>query len=114
MEPSIGMALLWALFGATHIGLTTRRARGALALRLGERGFVNRYSLLSAVLFSLLIVYYALHRHEGAAGLALAGVPGLSALGIGGIGAGVVLMAASFQGYAESPMSIRITRLLPR
>ena len=113
MEPSIGMALLWALFGAAHIGLTTHRARRALAERYGERAFINRYSLLAGVLFSLLIVYYAVHRHEGAAGLALATVPGLHTLGLFLIGSGVVLMAASFSGYADSPMSIIVPGVRP-
>ena len=113
MEPSIGMALLWALFGATHIGLTTARARSARVERYGERGFVNRYSLLAGVLFSLVIIYYAFHRFDGAAGLALATVPGLHTLGLLLIGAGLVLMAASFSGYAESPMSIILPGVRP-
>ncbi len=105
MEPSIGVALLWALFGATHIGLTTSRPRAALVERYGERAFRNRYSLLAAASFSALVVYYALHRGEGAAGLAFGSVPGLHSLGMVLIGGGVVLMAASFAGYKSSPMS---------
>lgn len=110
MEPSIGMALLWMLFGAAHIGLTTHRLRSGLVERFGERGFVNRYSLLAGVTF---IVYYALHRHDGVAGLALAGIPGLHTVGICLIGFGVVLMAASFSGYADSPMSIIVPGVRP-
>src|SRR5438552_3996435 len=38
MEPALTAALLWLVFGATHVGLATRRVRAALVARPGEHG----------------------------------------------------------------------------
>ena len=45
MEPALGVALLWAVFGGTHIGLATMPLRGRLVARLGEIGFTALFFL---------------------------------------------------------------------
>src|SRR5437763_3856669 len=73
MEPALTAALLWLVFGATHVGLATRRVRAALVARLGEHGFTAVFSVVASAAFAVAIAYFAAHRNEGAAGLALAG-----------------------------------------
>ncbi len=106
MEPAIGVALLWLAFGATHVGLTTSTIRGPLAARCGERGFSLLFSSVSMVCFGLLVTYYAAHRFEGAASLALVEIPALRAALIVLLAAGVVLMTASFATYDRSPYAV--------
>ena len=103
MEPWLGMALLWGLFAGAHIGLATGRARSALASRLGERGYGVFFSVIATCCYSLLISYYAQHRFEGSPGLALGGVAALRWALMGVIVVGVMLMVATFAGYARSP-----------
>lgn len=106
MEPSLALGALWLLFAATHIGLATRRVRGALVARLGPVGFALFFSLLAATLFSLLVHTYALHRFDGLPGPALGRFGVLRWLAVGGIGAGLVLMAGSLAEYGRSPMAL--------
>ena len=72
MEPTLGVALLWVLFGGTHIGLAAGPIRRRLVARLGEMGFTVLFFLVASAAFGALAAYYAAHRFEGAAGLALA------------------------------------------
>lgn len=113
MEPTLTMALLWTLFGATHIGLTTRRLREKAVDRLGEGGFTLLFSLISAIAFSALVVYYALHRTEGPAGLALARFDWIRPIGIGLISTGLALLAASLVAYRSSPMALASHEVRP-
>jgi uncharacterized membrane protein len=106
MEPWLGMALLWGLFAGAHIGLATGRARSALATRLGERGYGVLFSLIAACCYSLLITYYAQHRFEGSSGLALGRIAALRWALMGVIVVGVMLMVATFAGYARSPYAV--------
>lgn len=105
MEPILAMAGLLALFSATHIGLATRAIRAGLVARLGERGFTVLFFLVAAATFGAAVHGYTRLRGTGPAGLGLGEVPLLGpALGLL-VGAGVVLMAASFATYPSSPMS---------
>ena len=52
LEPAVTTALLWLVFAGTHIGLTTRRVRGALVARLGEGGFTALFSVVASVAFA--------------------------------------------------------------
>ena len=104
MEPALTVASLWLLFGSLHVGLATRRVRTALVARLGEAGFTALFSVVATAFFALLVRYYAAHRLDGDAGLALGGVlrwP-LMALIVGGF----ALATASLVTYPESPMAI--------
>jgi uncharacterized membrane protein len=106
MEPWLGMTLCWGLFAVTHIGLTTLPVRGPLVRRLGERRFGILFSLIASCSYALAIAYYAQHRFEGAAGLGLGHVAALRWALSGLICVGVMLMAATFAGYAHSPYAV--------
>ena len=66
MSPSIGIAALWLLFAATHVGLSSRSVRPRLVAVLGERGFLGAYSVVALALFVPLCWLYFSHRHAGA------------------------------------------------
>jgi len=106
MEPWLGMALCWGLFAATHIGLATLPVREALVSRFGERGFGVLFSLVASCSYAIVIAYYAQHRFEGAPGLALGHIAPLRWMLIAAICAGIMLMAATFAGYARSPYAV--------
>lgn len=57
---------LWALFLATHVGLSSQRLRPKLIARLGLRGFLGVYSAVALALFVPLVLVYAGHKHAGA------------------------------------------------
>ncbi len=59
------IALGWALFGGTHIGLSTHPVRRFLASRLGPKAFLGVYSLLALLTFGLLIFFYTNVRPVG-------------------------------------------------
>lgn len=66
MSPVTQLILLWILFGASHVFLSDRRVRPHLVERLGTRGFLGVYSLVSFAFFVPLVSVYMAHRHEGA------------------------------------------------
>lgn len=106
MEPSLGIALLWLLFGGLHVGLATRRVRAALVARLGEWGFISLFSLLAAVTYTALVHYYALHRLAGGPGLALGATPWLRGALLALVVAGVTLALGSLFTYPASPYAL--------
>ena len=103
MEPALTTTLLVLLFGVLHIGLATRRVRGALVARLGEGGFTALFSVLASISFAVLVMYYAAHRFSGAPGLALGSEPVLRWMLMGVAVAGVALMVAGGLVYPGSP-----------
>ena len=103
LEPAVTTALLWLVFAGTHIGLTTRRVRGALVARLGEGGFTALFSVVASVAFAAAVAYYAAHRGEGAPGPALAAVPALRWTLMGTVVLGIVLVSAGSTTYPGSP-----------
>jgi len=108
MEAAMAVSGLWGLFIVTHIGLATSRIRGALVNRFGERGFLLFYSLISSVVFAVLVAVYAAVREDGPAGLALGADPILRGLLTVAIVCGIMLMTASFapQGYWGTPIAL--------
>ncbi|MGB5695784.1 MAG: NnrU family protein [Polyangiales bacterium] len=54
-------ALLWLLFGGTHVCLSARPVRRRLIGLLGEAGFVAVYSLVAIITFAVLARYVAIH-----------------------------------------------------
>lgn len=106
MEPAIDVALLWILFGVTHVGLATKGPRTALVNRLGEWGFIGVFSAVALASFAVLVHYYAVHRFDGMVGIGLAAVPvarwvlyALAALGAG-------VMALSLFDYPVSAYAL--------
>jgi len=106
MDPALGVAFFWLLFGGTHVGLATRRVRGALVARLGEWGFIGVFSLVAAVTFTALIRYYASHRLAGAAGIAAGESALVRGVLITLIVTGVTLALASLWSYPASPYAL--------
>jgi len=106
MEPALGVALYWLLVGGTHVGLATRRVRGALVAHLGEWGFIGTFSLVAALTFTMLVRYYADHQFEGATGLAAGAHPLVRGVAIGAIVGGITLALASLWTYPSSPYAL--------
>jgi uncharacterized membrane protein len=106
MEPAAVVALLWLLFGGTHIGLASDPIRGPLVTRLGERGFDLLFSLVAAISFAMLVNYYAGHRLEGALGPAMGHSGILWWASMISIVAGFALAAASLVSYPRSPYAL--------
>lgn len=98
-------ALLWLLFGGTHIGLTMRPVRQRLTRRLGEGGFVVVFSAVAIATFALLTHYVALHRFDDSHASLIVSVPpvrgALMALSAGGFS----LFAAGVLLYPRFPMA---------
>lgn len=106
MEPTLGISLLWVVFGGTHIGLAAGPIRGRLVARLGEVGFIALFYLVAAASFGLLVAYYAAHRFEGTAGLALASIPVLRATLMVVAIAGLALTAPALVAYPSLPTAL--------
>jgi uncharacterized membrane protein len=106
MEPAVNVALLWGLFAGTHMALTSNALRGALVARLGERGFDILFSLVATISFGLLVFYYAAHRFEGAAGLAIGHAGPLRWVFLASIVAGFALASAALVSYPRSPYAL--------
>jgi uncharacterized membrane protein len=104
MEPALGVALLSLVFAGLHVGLATRRVRAALVARLGERGFLALFSAVAAIGWTALVHYYAVHRFEGAAGLALGGATRLVLMTI--VVVGLVLALTALASYLSSPYAL--------
>ncbi|RIL00873.1 MAG: hypothetical protein DCC71_18370 [Proteobacteria bacterium] len=66
MSVTVGIAALWLLFAATHMGMSSRSLRPRLVAALGERGFLGVYSLVAIAVFVALVWLYMANRHEGA------------------------------------------------
>jgi len=64
MEEGLVTALLWLLFGGTHVGLTLGPVRRRLVRVVGEGGFVVIYSSIAILTFAALVHYVALHRFD--------------------------------------------------
>jgi len=106
MEVPIVVAILWAAFGGTHVGLAARRPRAALVARLGERGFTALYFGVAAAAFAALVAYYAAHRLEGPPGLVLGASPLARWILMAVIAAGVALAGAGLAVYPSMPMAL--------
>ena len=65
MEQTFTIVGLWALFGASHMVLSSRGLRPRLVARLGAGPFMGVYSLVAFAAFIPLVSYYLGHRHTG-------------------------------------------------
>src|SRR5262245_12695117 len=106
MEPALGVALLSLVFAGLHVGLTTRRVRAALVERLGERGFLALFSAVAAIGWTALVRYYAVHRFEGAAGLALGAAAATRLVLMTIVVVGLVLAMTALASYLGSPYAL--------
>jgi uncharacterized membrane protein len=106
MEPALGVAALLLLFAGTHVGLASRRLRSALLGQLGEVGFTVLFSAIALATFAALMHQYAVHRFEGAPGLALGEVAAARWLLMAVIVTGVTLAVAGVVVFPRSPMAL--------
>jgi hypothetical protein len=95
MRPTLIIALLSALFVATHIGMATARTRAWMVNRLGENRFIAPYSAVASTQFGVLLAYYAAHRFDGAASLDSGATPSIRWALIAVIAVGIRLMGGS-------------------
>jgi uncharacterized membrane protein len=65
MSPAARIALLWAGFAVTHVGLSSLPVRARLVARLGERVFQGVYSLVAFAFFIPLVTTFFRHKHDG-------------------------------------------------
>ena len=80
MSAEISLVFWWAVFAATHIGMSARSPRAKLVAALGERPFLGVYSLVSFATFIPLVWCYLANRHGGPLVLPLAHLPGVHAI----------------------------------
>jgi uncharacterized membrane protein len=106
MQTTLIIALLSALFVATHIGMATARIRAWMVSRLGEQGFLALYSAVASAEFAILLAYYAAHRFDGAAGLCLGATPAIRWALIVAVAVGITLMGGGLVGYPDSPFGV--------
>ena len=104
MSPAATVALLWAGFAATHVGLSSVGVRRALAGRIGERPFQGLYSLVALGFFVPLVRMYFAHKHDGRWLWLVERGPALHATMYVGMGAAFVLLVASL--VRQSPAGI--------
>lgn len=104
MVPAVSVALLWLLFGGSHIALAAVRPR--LIGRLGPVGFVALFYLVAAVTFTALVTYYAAHRFDGLPGLAFANWPVARWLLIGVATFGLALAMPALLAYPRLPTAL--------
>jgi uncharacterized membrane protein len=104
MGATVLVILLWVGFAATHMGLSTAGIRPQLVERLGARGFLGVYSLISFAFFIPLVWFYLTHKHAG---------PMFWSIALGPIGrwvfyvlAGVALTLAAAGLMQPSPVSL--------
>lgn len=113
MGPGWITALWWALFGGTHVFLTTGKVRTRLVRRLGETGFIVAYSVLAIATFAGLVHYVAGHLFDNPHGTFFITLPpvrgalfALSVVGFSILVAGVLV-------YPGLPMSVFRHRTAP-
>ena len=113
MDAVLGVAVLWAAFAGTHIGLAATPVRARLVARLGELGFTLAYSLVAALLWLAVVSYYAAHRLDGPPGLDLGRWPVLRWPLMVVTGLGVVLFLAGVVFYPSAPSALFQRRVRP-
>lgn len=112
MEPAVGVALLWAAFTVTHVGLSSLRLRPRLVGALGEVGFVALYSVIALGIFVPLMWLYFTSKHAGALLWYLPRGPLLTSVVYLGMGIALVLFVSSF--VQPSPAGMAPAALTPR
>jgi uncharacterized membrane protein len=115
MEGVLTIALLWLLFGGSHIGLAAAPVRERVVAIVGRRGFPWVYTLFASLSFTALVVAYAGVQAVGPRGLDLASVAWGRAVLTGITAVGVVLMTAAFApaGYWGSPIAVLMEGVRP-
>lgn len=71
------IALLWLLFAATHMALSSLALRPRVVGAVGAGPFLGLYSLVAFATFVPVWIVYFAHKHEGAYLFYLGGLPGM-------------------------------------
>jgi uncharacterized membrane protein len=106
-------ALLWLLFGGTHVGLTTRPVRERLVRGLGEAGFIFLYSVVAIFTFAALVHYVALHRFDEPHVSFLVTIPPIRGALLALSVAGFSLFVTAVLVYPRLPMATFRHRVMP-
>jgi uncharacterized membrane protein len=113
MVEGVITALLWLLFGGTHVGLTLQPIRQRLVRRLGDTGFVFFYSLVAIVTFGVLVRYVALHRFAEPLASLIVTIPPVRGALLAVSVAGFSLFVAGVLVYPRLPMATFRHRVVP-
>jgi uncharacterized membrane protein len=105
MEEGLVTALLWLLFGGSHIVLTLGPVRRPLVGLLGETGFIVVYSAIAITTFAALAHYVALHRFVEPQSSLLVTIPPVRGALIALSVAGFSLFIAAVLVYPRFPMA---------
>ena len=113
MQEGLVTALLWLLFGGTHVGLTMPPLRRRMSNALGEAGFVVLYSVIAIATFAALVHYVALHRWDELRAALLVTIPPVRGALFGLSVAGFSLFIAAVLVYPRLPMATFRHRVTP-
>ncbi|KPK16784.1 MAG: hypothetical protein AMJ62_04055 [Myxococcales bacterium SG8_38] len=113
MQEGLVTALLWLLFGGTHVGLTMPPLRRRMSNALGEAGFVVLYSVIAIATFAALVHYVALHRWDEPQAALLVTIPPVRGALFGLSVAGFSLFIAAVLVYPRLPMATFRHRVTP-
>jgi uncharacterized membrane protein len=113
MQGGVVTALLWLLFGGSHVGLSARPVRRRLIDLLGENGFIATYSAVAIATFAMLVHYVALHRFEELQTTLLVTVPPIRGALVALSVAGFSLFVAAVLLYPRLPMAVFRHRVIP-
>src|SRR5262245_47226657 len=108
MEPVGRVALMWLLFGGSHVLLAVSPIRERLVALLGKRGFGWAFVVVAAASFTALVVTYTAVQGAGPEGLDAGPLPWLRSPLVVAMVVGIVFMVGAFapSGYLESPSAI--------
>jgi uncharacterized membrane protein len=113
MQEGLATALLWLLFGGSHVVLSIQSIRKPLIARLGEAGFIFAYSVIAIATFAGLVHYVALHQFGEAHPWLLVTIPpvrgALMALSV----VGFSLFVTAVLVYPRLPMATFRHRVMP-
>ena len=113
MQEGLVTALLWLLFGGSHVVLSIRAIRTRMVGRLGEAGFILVYSLVAIGTFAALVHYVALHRFAEPQTSLLVTVPPVRGALIALSVIGFSLFVAAVLVYPRLPMATFRHRVMP-
>jgi uncharacterized membrane protein len=108
MTSTLVVICLWALFIATHLGVSSSDLRSRCVEHFGPRGFVLAYSLVSAAQLSAIGAYMAMLPHHAANGAHLQGAARYALIALSVLGA--MLISGGLAGYARSAVAVLARR----
>jgi uncharacterized membrane protein len=98
------IAALWALFLASHMGLSSQFLRPRLVSAIGLRGFLGAYSVIALAIFVPLVWFYGENKHVGDYYWYGSTVAGLRPVMYGGMVFALTMVVGAFMN--ASPSSI--------